>query len=335
MMIHTHSSFKDSASTRRRSFAIRTAGESLRRCASRGRVALVLLWSLGLIAVSAGCEKKYDQSSAEGTFYSMIGMVQDGNVHQIPQLIRAEDPKMQETIARVGSLLGRLYRLQQTIEKEYPEELKRFMEETEKRYADQAVERAEQAGRNRGRSGWGESMRRVMADPFGTWNEELARLNVTYVSDDLYAVTRDGAPLFGVGVTIMRAEDDQWYFAWPDTIPGLDMGMPKSDAEWQVVNNMLASINNGLVFAEKRIDSGDFRSLEEIWEQIGREVMFQVGGQAVLYGRLIEMREETEKKDEASGGGEVDTPANADPGAASSEDAPATGPENAVVGRSG
>ena len=288
-----------------------------------------------VLVVACGCEKSYDQSSAEGTFYSMIGMVQDGNVDRLPELIQADDPQVQQVLDRVGVLLGRLYQLQQTIEKQHPEALAEFIEETEERYSEAAAQRAEEAGQRRGRRGWGENIRKLMADPFGTWDEELGRLSVTYVSDDLYAITRDGQPLFGVGVTIERAEDGKWYFSWPDTIPGLDVGMPRSDAEWQVVNNMLISVRNGLNFAEERVHSGTFRSLQEIWEQIGREVMFQVGGQAVLYGRLMEMREKEEQEaakapsDEGNSQGK-----NASDGDATPEQPP-TGTNDAVVGQSG
>ncbi|MFW5652471.1 MAG: hypothetical protein ACOC0P_00355, partial [Planctomycetota bacterium] len=124
------------------------------------------------------------------------------------------------------------------------------------------------------------------------------------------------------------ADDGNWYFSWPDTIPGLDVGMPKTETEWKIVNNMLVSINNGLTFAENRIESGDFNSLEEIWEQIGREVGIQVGGQAVIYGQVLQMRDD--KNDDGDNANDAVDDASAEETAT-----PPMTEDDAVAGRSG
>jgi len=217
----------------------------------------------------------------------------------VPELIRADDERLDGLLDRAGGLAQRLVDLARTIEEEYPHlvEDAREMAETE------GVERAEEEGRRRGRRDWGLRLQRLLADPGETIDDEISRVSVVEIDEETFAVTIDDRPAFGVGLLLVRhPEDGKWYLDWPDRIPGLDTAMPRTDAEWRIMNAVFTSIGKGVEWAEIRVAEGDLGSLEDVWEEAAKYVVPNIVVSWAIYEQALEHRPdettETETADE-------------------------------------
>ncbi|MCC6909257.1 MAG: hypothetical protein IT430_15055 [Phycisphaerales bacterium] len=268
----------------------------------RTRSSLVYLVVVaGLLACLAlpGCRRRsYSQASADATVQSLADMLKDGNVRQIPSLIRAQDPKMQELLDRLGPLFDRLYKLSETLQEKYPNEVEGLLA----RAAEAGSEKLAASGRT-SRSGeqWRDRMTLIIADPFGTMDREMARVSTIYVDDETYALTIDGQPAFGVGILIRQAEDGKWYFHLPEYIPGLSSQMPQTDYEWRIMNSMFKSVTNGVEWTERRIAEENAGQLEEIWAQLALDVGPQLVMQWGLYEQATKAREARLQREKRAG----------------------------------
>lgn len=260
------------------------------------RIAVLLSLALAVITLSS-CRRggSYSQSDADATVRSLAEMLKDGNVHQIPSLIHAEDPKMQELLDQLGPLFDRLYKLSQTVQEKYPDEFAALLEKA----ASAGSEKLADSGRtSQNRDQWRDRFTLMLADPFGMMDEEMDRLSTVYVDDDTCALTIDGKPAFGVGILIRQADDGKWYFHVPENVPGLGSRLPKSDAEWRILNAMLKSVTNGVEWTERRIaEEENAGRLEEIQAQLAIDVAPQLVVQWGLYDRATKARDEREKKE--------------------------------------
>ncbi len=271
------------------------------------RVCVLIAMAMVLTGLP-GCRRTraYNQSSADATVRSLADMLKDGNVQQIPSLIHAEDPKMQELLDKLGPLFARLHNLSETLQEKYPEEFNALLE----RAADAGSTKLADSGRtSQNRDQWRERMTLMIANPFGTLDGEMERLSTVYVDDETFALTIDGKPAFGVGVLIRQAEDGKWYFHMPDNIPGLNSQLPKTDAEWRIMNAMLKSVTNGIEWTERRIaEEKNAGQLEEIWGQLAIDVGPQLVLQWGLYEQATKAREARLKKER-----EAQAPTPSDP----------------------
>ncbi len=279
----------------------------MRQVRERARFCLAMLMVVTLLGVPA-CRRtrNYNQSSADATVQSLADMLKDGNVQQIPSLIHAEDPKMQELLDKLGPLFARLNKLSETLQEKYPDEFNALLELA----ADAGSTKLTESGRtSQNRDQWRERMTLMIADPFGTLDGEMERLSTMYVDDETFALTIDGQPAFGVGVLIRQAEDGKWYFHMPDNIPGLNSKLPKTEAEWRIMNSMLKSVTNGVEWTERRIaEEENAGQLEEIWGQLAIDVGPQLVLQWGLYEQATKSREARLKKER-----EAQTTTPADP----------------------
>lgn len=260
------------------------------------RTTLLLCLALVLVALSS-CRRggTYSQADADATVRSLAEMLKDGNVRQIPSLIRAEDPKMQELLGKLGPLFDRLYILSQTVQAKYPEEFNALLEKA----ASTGSEKLADSGRtSQNRDQWRDRFTLLLANPFGMMDDEMDRVSTVYVDDETCALTIDGKPAFGVGLLIRQAEDGKWYFHLPENIPGLGSRLPKSDAEWRILNAMFKSVTNGVEWTERRIaEEENAGRLEEIQAQLAIDVAPQLVVQWGLYERATKARDEREKKE--------------------------------------
>ena len=257
-----------------------------------------MLLSLAVdVVMLSSCRRggNYSQSDADATVRSLAEMLKDGNVRQIPSLIRAEDPKMQELLDKLGPLFDRLYKLSQTVQEKYPEEFQALLEKA----ASAGSERLADSGRtNQNRDQWRDRFTLMLANPFGMMDEEMERVSTVYVDDETCALTIDGKPAFGVGILIRQADDGKWYFHVPENIPGLGSRLPESDAEWRILNAMLKSVTNGIEWTERRIaEEENAGRLEEIQAQLAIDVAPQLVVQFGLYERATKARDAREKKE--------------------------------------
>jgi len=260
------------------------------------RITVLLSLSLALLALSS-CRRggNYSQSNADATVRSLAEMLKDGNVRQIPSLIRAEDPKMEALLDKLGPLFDRLYNLSQTVQEKYPDEFQVLLE---KAASAGSAKIADSDRTNQNRDQWRDRFTLMLANPFGTMDKEMERVSTMYVDDETYALTIDGKPAFGVGILIRQADDGKWYFHVPENIPGLGSRLPKSDAEWRILNAMLKSVTNGVEWTERRIaEEENAGRLEEIQAQLAIDVAPQLVVQFGLYERATKARDEREKKE--------------------------------------
>ncbi len=264
-----------------------------------GLVHAAILVSLLACVALPGCRRRsYSQASADATVQSLADMLKDGNVRQIPSLIRAQDPKMQELLDRLGPLFDRLHRLSETLQEKYPDEVDALLAKA----AQAGGEKIAASGRTT-RSGeqWRDQLTLMIADPFGTMDREMARVSTIYVDDETYALTIDGQPAFGVGILIRQADDGKWYFHVPEYIPGLSSQMPQTDHEWRIMNSMFKSVTNGVEWTERRIAEENAGQLEEIWAQLALDVGPQLVMQWGLYEKATKAREERLKREKQTG----------------------------------
>jgi hypothetical protein len=265
-------------------------------------VGLLLVVASVLPMMAPGCRgKKYDQSSAAATVRSMQEMIKDGNAHQLPTLIKAENEDMQRLLEQARPIIDRMHKLGIALQEKYPDEF------------DALVERGVAAGKekfnevtNQRPDGeqWRDRVTLLIADPFGMLDREMTRVDTEYVSDDTYALTIDGKPAFGVGLLIRRdIETRKWFFEVPDTIPGLSAQLPKSDAEWRITSAMLKSVANGVEWTERKItDEKDAGTLEEIWAELAINVAPNLVIQWGIYESVVKRRKEREKAAKAEPG---------------------------------
>lgn len=269
-----------------------------RSAAFRWGVLLAVLLSAAVF-FAPGCRRSrtYHQTSADATVHSLADMLKDGNVHLIPSLIRAEDPKMQELLVRLGPLFNRMNRLSQSLREKYPDEFDALLAKA----AAAGSERIAASGRTaQDRGQWEERLTLMIADPFGMLDREMERVSTVYVDDETFALTIDDKPAFGVGVLIRQADDGKWYFHLPQNLPGLGSRLPQSDAEWRIMNAMLKSVTNGVEWTERRItDEKNAGQLEEIWAQLAIDVGPALVVQWGLYEQATKARDARLQREKA------------------------------------
>ena len=246
-------------------------------------------FTLAMAILAGGCdrEKHYDQSTPQATVDSFVDMVRNGDVQRIPELISTSDENLTRTLYSTGVILLRMQRLGETVREEYPDDVDRLM----KRIKEDATKKIEEMGRNRGREGMGDEFQAFLLDPAPWIEEQMDRVDVVYVEDELYAIQFDRKPVFGVGILLrLNTEDNKWYFVWPENIPGLSTAMPKTEAEWQILRSILKSVANGSEWTENAIAEGKADDLEEVWEQVVRNVAPNIVIGWLLYEQAIKKR---------------------------------------------
>lgn len=258
---------------------------------SRARSIATALALMFVVAVSAGCERKksYRQNTPEATVDAMFQMIKDGNVHQLTDLIHTDDENLRGSLDEVGRIVYRGMKLTKTVRDEYPT----LVEQAIKKAESDGADFAEEQGRDRGRRGWGDRVTAFLLNPSVEFEEFQDEIDVVEISDDMFAVTQDGQPMFGVGM-ILRKVDDKWYFEWPSTIPGLNTQMPQNEAEWKILNSVLRSVGNGVSWAEKKVEDGELKSLDQVWGEAAENIFPNVVVGFVIYQRAIEARKEAE-----------------------------------------
>ncbi len=248
---------------------------------------MLLIGALVSLTSCWGRKGTYDQTTPEATVESLTEMIKNGDLPRIPELIQAEDEMLTRTLRSTAVILLRMQALSEKIKKEYPDEVDALFERIKK----DAMETVQKKGEERGQTDWGDRLQAFLIDPGSMFDEQTSRIGVAYVDDETYAVTFDGQPAFGVGMLIRQNPDDlNWYFVWPENIPGLNTKMPKTDAEWKILRSLLKSVANGVEWTEKTIDEGKAKDLDAVWEQTMRNVGPNLAIGWMLYERALKKR---------------------------------------------
>lgn len=245
---------------------------------SRRRAAAVL--SAALLAAIAGCsDPQYDTSTPSAAVQSARTMMTDGRADLLPTLIHLQpreityDDGVTEASAiddvreKTGEMLARLWRVGDKLRSRFPGEAQK----------EAAAATSLAAG-----SRFGPVARRLLSDPQGLLDEQMARLQVDDLGDGTAAVSIDGEPAFG-GVVMLTETDDGWRFTVPIELARASGWWPDTREEWAVVAAMMLGIENSLRDFEREIDQGKFRSLRQASERAGRIVGESVAAQSIIY----------------------------------------------------
>ncbi|MFG0331115.1 MAG: hypothetical protein ACF8PN_14605 [Phycisphaerales bacterium] len=252
---------------------------------------ILLLICCGLLA---GCgRREYDQSTPDAVIYSLTAMIENGDVGRIPELVKADDENTQLLLARTGDLLRRVHALSITVREKYPDEVADLLETA----TEEGARLADEQGRQRGRSDWEDRFLTMVADPFATMREEMLLVEAVPVADDMYAITYDDKPIFGVGLILELDDDGKWYIAWPENIPGLRTAMPQTEQEWQIMHSIFQIVANGVSFAEEAIANDEVKSLDECTREIMEQVAPNLFFSWMLYEQAVDNRPESASTD--------------------------------------
>lgn len=253
---------------------------------------LLLFLSL-VLGLTTGCgRREYDQATPQATLDSLCTMIQEEDLGSIPELIRAEDDDMDLALRRTGAILDRLNELAQAIKESYPREVQDLLARAGAAVAGEATGGRSSARRTL-RGEWSRRLQHFIVDPYGALEETIAEVAIVELDDQMAAVTIDGKPAFGVGLLMMKnADDDKWYFAIPTTIPWLNTSLPRTEAEWSIVQSMLHSVANGVDFVTEAVDEKRYDSLDDLQTALMGEIGVRLGVQYLVYQQALAHRPE-------------------------------------------
>jgi hypothetical protein len=296
------------------------------------RVATVLMLSLPL-AVGAGgswgCGRQYSQATPDDVLESARSMVQNGDVHRLPDLVYAETPELRTLMTRLGTVLASMQSLALELHRAYPEEIAEIKKQAEEAAArgeatgfvgrmmsQAAPTRRPPGGRRRGQTApaaaaaanpesmqqsFNQMAKELFADPYGWLERSEGRVSTQKVADDLAAIMWDGKPAFGVGL-LMKEEGGKWYITLPTSMPGVGQMMPKSDETWQIAGSLTVAINNAIKDTEREVKAGKHPTLEDLARSVGEKAAIPAIAIMYAYQRAtrVERQEERQREREAS-----------------------------------
>lgn len=244
------------------------------------RRSAAILAAAALLGGIAGCsDPQYDTSTPYATVQSARAMMTDGRADLLPTLIHLQpreityDDGVTEASAiadvreKTGEMLARLWRVGDKLRTRFPGEAQK----------EAAAATALTAG-----SRFGPVARRLLSDPQGLLDEQMARLQIDDLGDGTAAVSIDDEPAFG-GVVMLTETGDGWRFTVPIDLARASGWWPDTREEWAVVAAMMLGIENSLRDFEREIDQGKFSSLRQASERAGRIVGESVAAQSIIY----------------------------------------------------
>lgn len=283
-----------------------------------------------------GCSRDYSQATPDDVLQSARAMVENGDVHRLPDLIYAESKEMRQLLTQLGPVLRSLQELAGELYRAFPDEITQIKTE-----AQQAAERGEASGflgrmmggamgggmggpqrgpaqgRNRRagastapttspaaagdmRRSFDAAMKELFADPYGWLERSEGRLTTQYISDDLSALLWDGKPVFGVGL-LMKEERGKWYIMLPTALPGLGQLAPNSDEMWQIAGSLMAALDNAIKDTRREVRAGEHRSMEDLARSVGEKAAIPAVAIMFAYQRAaqVERREQREREQQA------------------------------------
>ena len=256
---------------------------------------------VGVLAVVVGAvmrwggsevvEREYPQATPEASLEAVYEMVLAGDAGRLPELIHSESAAMRGALDDLAVLCRELQELAEAASEVFPEESVRLS----------AVMRADPGaafGAIRPRGGnldptagpARDSLRLLLADPYGWILAERERLSVAVIDDSRAAVLRDGRPVFGIGMLMRRGEDERWRVELPLRIPGGARFTPQNDDEWRIVGSMLRVFAGAVEELEGDLRSGRARDMSDAARLAGEKALGPVVLVSIAYRQALEAR---------------------------------------------
>ncbi len=242
--------------------------------------------------------REYPRDTPEATLSSIFAALENGEARLIPRFVYAESPEQEMVLSELGRLLGSVQRLAETLQERFPAEVARVREASASGQGGflSAVREAGRSAQNSGAPSrndprFSATLGTVLADPLGWLRAAKERVAAVPIAEDMAAVTVDGRPAFGVGMT-MRREDSEWFVELPLKAPGVSQFVPQTVEEHQVLASMLRVIDNTVVELDKDVRSGKVDSLDETAALAGQKAFAPIALVFIAYQRAMDAREE-------------------------------------------
>ncbi len=264
---------------------------------------LSILMLFAALALTA-CEREYTHESPEALLDSARQMVVDGNARRLSELVWTESDGEALVIDRLGRTFGALQRLGNAVSEAFPGEVKRIREQ-----ADEAAENGEitsligraltaQGGVARGapgairdeqrmRQGLDSVVRELMADPYGWLERNGDKLEPMRITDDIVALSWQDKPVLGLRLV---EEDGQWYFRLPLDLPAIKRFVPKTEEEFEIWGELVASVHNVLLDLAIEVEDGKHKNLESVASTAGEYALPTAFMVMIAYGKAMEER---------------------------------------------
>lgn len=255
-------------------------------------------------ALLAGCSREYSQESPEALLDSARQMVVDGKARRLGELVLTQSDGEALVIDRLGRTFGALQRLGTAVNEAFPQEVARIRQQ-----ADEAAAKGEinsligraltaQGGVARGapralrderrvRQGVDGVVRELLADPYGWLERNGDKLKPLRITDDIVALTWQDKPVLGLRLV---EQDGKWSFQLPLDLPAIRRFVPKTDAEFEIWGELIASIHNVLLDLAIEVEKGQHKDLESVAATAGEYALPTAFLVMIAYGKAMEER---------------------------------------------
>ena len=267
---------------------------------------LALLTLAAMAGLLAACSREYPQESPEALVDSARQMVVDGNARRLSELVWTQSDGEALVIDRLGRTMGALQRLGKAITEAFPEEVDSIRAQADEAVASGQVNSiigraltasggvargAPSAMRDerRMRQGLDNVLRELLADPYGWLERHGEKLQAVRITDDIVALSWQDKPVLGLRLV---EHDGLWYFQLPLDLPILERFVPKTDEEFEIWAELVATIHNVLLDLAEEVEQGKHKNLESVASTAGEYAVLPAVFVMVAYGQALEEREQ-------------------------------------------
>jgi hypothetical protein len=296
------------------------------------RLALVVMLALPLLVGAGGtwgCGREYSQATPDDVLQSARAMVENGDVHRLPDLLYAETPELRKLMTQFGKVLASMQSLALELHKAYPDEIAEIKKQAEEAAArgeatgfvgrmmsQAAPTRRPPAGRRTGRNqaqaaapanpesmqqSFNQMAKELFADPYGWLERSEGRVSTQKVADDLAAIMWDAKPAFGVGL-LMKEEGGKWYITLPTSMPGISQMLPSSEETWQIAGSLALALDNAIKDTQREVKAGKHPTMEDLARSVGEKAAIPAIAIMYAYQRAtrVERQEQRQRDREAA-----------------------------------
>jgi len=222
----------------------------------------------------------YPARTPDALLDAAVAMIEDGRPDLLPSLIDAPSTEFRAVLDRLGGLLASLRELSRALETEFPSQVA-------------SLRSSPPPGLLSGAAAEGfddDTLARLLADPFAWLEGARDRLETIPIGDDAAAILVDGAPAFGVGLTMRRVEEGQWRVVVPLGLPFVGRYLPQSRDEWSIVASMVTVVDNALRDLTRDVRRGRCETIDDAVSLAGQKAWPPLALCYFAYTRAMETR---------------------------------------------
>ena len=235
--------------------------------------------------------REYPQATPEATLDAIFEMVESQDAGRLPELIHADTAGMRAALEELSLLTGELQQAAQAAAEAFPRETAALRAAMRDDPAAALSTFRPRGGTVDPTAGPGrESLRMILADPYGWLVIQRDRLSTAMIDDQRAAILRDGRPVFGVGMIMRRGEDERWRIELPLRFPGSSRFVPQSDDEWKIVGSLLRVFASAVDELEGDIRAGRARDMSDAARLAGEKALGPIVLVGIAYRQALEAR---------------------------------------------